>query len=110
MGDGYLMPTLKCPLEGFEHVTVELPNEWTLGHLHLKAMFYIELQEKGRIRSTVAEEAELTFKLAKVSGFANEDIHEIPLSSFRAIKWVNKVIISSIDNEYDKVISPPNQS
>jgi hypothetical protein len=99
------MPTIECPLEGFDKITVTYPDEWLMRHVDL---FHLGFSSAPEDASPATKEMFGTVALCeKIEGLDLDDISAMPLSYRPFFNWLVETVF--IDG-YVKALTVPNGS
>lgn len=75
-----------CPLEGFEHISIVYPAEWTIGHID---QFYAGMSQAGPAASPIVREIFGTLALcSEINGLDTADVRALPAKYRRFFEWL----------------------
>lgn len=98
------MPTVVCPVEGFEEITITYPDEWLYKHLD---QYHLGLDSAPKGASEFTKEVCGTLALCeKIEGLDNVDLSNLlslPLYYLKFFSWLKK----EVHTNFILAISPP---
>jgi hypothetical protein len=99
------MPTVQCPVEGFEEIRVTYPDEWLMKHID---QFYAGTQKSAEGCAPSTKELYGVIALCeKIEGIDLSKISEAPLTYRPFFVWL---VLEVYINSYLKAITIPNGS
>lgn len=98
------MPTIQCPLDGFEDVKVTYPDEWLYKHIDV---FYRGIQSAPDNSSPGTQELLGTLALCDdLEGIDIKNIDDLPIKYRQVFRWLVRTVY--IDS-YLQAITIPNE-
>lgn len=99
------MPIAKCPVKGFEDVTITYPDEWLMKHID---QFYVGLSKAPENSAPSTKEIYGSIALCDtIDGIDLTNVSEAPIAYRDFFIWlVNEVYVTS----YVEAITVPNES
>jgi hypothetical protein len=90
------MPTVKCPVVGFEHVTITYPDEWLMRHIDKYGLAIRDAPEASAI--STLETYKAIGLCDNIEGLElNGNISNLPIKYFRFFKWLRETVAGSFD-------------
>jgi hypothetical protein len=95
------MPTVVCPVEGFEEVSVTYPDEWLYKHFE---QYHFGVSQAPDNATEATKETYGSIALCdKIEGIATDDLFNLPLHAIKFFNWLKQEVYFS----YLLAVSPP---
>lgn len=92
------MPTIQCPIEGFENVTISYPDEWLMKHID---QWHYGRSQAPENASPLTQETFGAIALCdKIEGIDLANITELPLRYVGLFRWLRDVVYGSYLNAF----------
>lgn len=99
------MPTVNCPLEGFEDVQITYPDEWLVKH---RDMFFYGWSQPPEDSAPSTKETYGAIALCeKIDGLDIKNLAELPMSYIHVLNWIRDTVFVK---GYLEAIEPPKNS
>ena len=99
------MPTVNCPVKGFEHLSVTWPDEWLMEHREKCFRGYYKAPSDA---SPTTKETFGTLELCQVESTDKEkplpdftNFEKLPLKYVQFFKWLSDTVFDSYSAEFE---------